>query len=349
MPSSVVGLLSLTNLGPLTTTFTAPEACATNFPGFSGAALSFRPDWAQAGVSKCGEELKSVGECLPYGDQLDGFRAEATSTTEPTSTTEARFLVPYYSPGYHCPSGWETAGVAAMDNGTASITGAFAPKFTDTDDNGEPVTFPPYNFFANVITSALDAQETAVLCCPSGYTMNLREPSCHTNFPVSELAGSTGCVISSVPKNTAVSSFDDGLEFSSSTYVWDYEGTTTTQVFDIPYVVDEQDWETFTSQYTFDESGKPTDEPFPDSDYVGIKIKAAILLVNDGPVETNSAEPSNNSVAPSGSAAPSSATNTVEESGGSALRSTGTWGAIGGMMAVWTVGALAGVGLVAAL
>ncbi|KAG7130136.1 hypothetical protein HYQ45_010935 [Verticillium longisporum] len=340
MPSSAVNLLTLINVGPLTTTFTAPESCATSDFGLRGAAPSGLPAWPWAVVGECRNETgPSDNECLPLGEKRDELWTWLSDAAGPTPTAEARLPIFYNSPGYHCPSGWETAGVAAALNGSASVTGAFAPAFTEF---GEPEgAMPPGNFLANQITSALEPRETAIICCPSDHTMNLQMDTCHTNFPVSELAGSTGCVTSSTPLASGSASVTETYLTTTTTMTWDYQGTTTTQTYIFPIPDPDQTYgEPSTAAYTFGPEG-PDEEYYPDGPWVGVKGTPAVILFNKGAAETNNAAPSSSTTGGS--------TDPVEESGASAVRSAGNWGAAGGVMAVWTVAALAGVGLVAAL
>jgi hypothetical protein len=78
----------------------------------------------------------------------------------------------YYSPAFHCPIGWSTAGVAAMSNGSPSISGIFSglsiamETRTYTMDDGTIETLPPWNWRANRITSALGPDETVLVCRP---------------------------------------------------------------------------------------------------------------------------------------------------------------------------------------
>ncbi|EEY17884.1 predicted protein [Verticillium alfalfae VaMs.102] len=286
MPSSVVNLLTLINVGPLTTTFTAPESCATSDFGLKGAAPSGLPAWPWAVVGECRNETgPRDNECLPLGEKRDELWTSLSSAAaEPTPTAEARLPIFYNSPGYHCPSGWETAGVAAALNGSASVTGAFAPAFHGVSVSRR-APCRRANFFANQITSALE---------PRG----------------------------------------DGYHLLP-------QGTTTTQTFYFPIPDPDQTYgEPSTAAYTFGPEG-PDEEYYPDGPWVGVKGTPAVILFNKGTAETNSAAPSSSTTGGS--------TDPVEESGASAMRSAGIWGAAGGVMAVWTVAALAGVGLVAAL
>jgi len=255
MPTtSVAGPLILTNLGPVTTTFTAPGSCATQWKnsqhGFGSEGF---PDFIAAG--SCDEPLMK-SECFPHGDKL----LEMQSSLQTALNYEEYFTQPYqpyYSPAWNCPAGWTTAGVAGMADGTASVNGVFSPSgaaenVTSTVEAGiggpegystitVTETKTPVNFIPNMITSALGTDETAVLCCPrfvpcqrsaqcmiletlltvrSGYTADAYHAGCLTRFPGSSLSGIEGCfrILTSARIPTETSTLIDTWEFGGQTF-----------------------------------------------------------------------------------------------------------------------------------
>ena len=166
MPTSTLSGVELINFGPMTTTWTAPASC-TNSVSLAGVALTqiLHPpqfyercdfdDWAGG---------PRYGDCLPDGSSMDDLVRSRTTIANPAA------YVGYYSPGYHCPADWTTAGVAEMSaDGSLSATGAFSmTEFTlgfgvgTTEIEPLPTSNPWYNKMAH----ALDEGETAVLCCP---------------------------------------------------------------------------------------------------------------------------------------------------------------------------------------
>lgn len=167
MPTtSVVGALTLTNVGPLTTTFTAPSSCETTdfLYGWKVFAVD-NPErggyMAVVGAGGCGtggDQYEEHGDCYPHGDKLDELAGET-------------YAFPYYSPANACPSGYQTVGVAAMNDGSASLSGIFTPNFDGYWESPAPTTTasdraPEFNWLANRLTSALGPQETIVACCP---------------------------------------------------------------------------------------------------------------------------------------------------------------------------------------
>ncbi|KAK0631440.1 hypothetical protein B0T14DRAFT_417988 [Immersiella caudata] len=124
------------NLGPLTTTFTAPPACTVAVGVVDGGLLNI----PLLGGSV--QNVANLGQACSRGNGVD-----ATSCWPPTSRGAPAKSPPlsgwgYYSPGIHCPAGYATACSATGGSGGAS---------------NWPVQF------------RLSAGETAVGCCPSGY------------------------------------------------------------------------------------------------------------------------------------------------------------------------------------
>lgn len=103
-------------------------------------------------------------------------------------------VLPYYSPGLHCPDQYTTAGIAVKDGSGSVVTssGLFAPTaegsetigpgpqthtvtqkviFGDTSTSYATTAYtttfvPGYNPDWNVFMQALAPSETAVVCCP---------------------------------------------------------------------------------------------------------------------------------------------------------------------------------------
>ncbi|KAM7194636.1 UV radiation resistance protein and autophagy-related subunit 14 domain containing protein [Naviculisporaceae sp. PSN 640] len=122
------------NLGPLTTTFTPPPACAT-------AVLSLGP-FENINLPIFNPQSAFLGQSC---DDKKGI--DATSCWPPISSGAAVKEAPlqgwgFYSPGVHCPAGY-ASGCSAVGGATSSA---------DWD-----------------MQFKLGAKETAVGCCPSGY------------------------------------------------------------------------------------------------------------------------------------------------------------------------------------
>lgn len=145
--------LSLLNIGPLTTTFTAPASCSTAYRTLIAPITD--PALFQWNVH-C-PWLPPV-DCNPSGSLVQSLVSSAGG-----ANPSAGMFIPYNSPGLICPSGWATVGAAAKPNPTSiSISGAF--NQSDAIPTGSGVTF--FEPQLDVFLAALDPGETAILCCP---------------------------------------------------------------------------------------------------------------------------------------------------------------------------------------
>jgi hypothetical protein len=143
----------LINNGPLTTTFTAPSSCSTDYAILIG--LATEPtifEW----IAQC--NYTSPADCNPSGAALQSL-VTANQAGDPTGG----FVLVYHSPGVVCPAGWATVGAAVKASPSSlSISGAF-------NVSSAVPTGAQDSFFENgldVFLDALDPGETAVLCCP---------------------------------------------------------------------------------------------------------------------------------------------------------------------------------------
>lgn len=149
--------------GPLTTTYTAPPACSTDFEyiyigqNIVDSYLSVSSVYLQGAA--CDQTVPTVGSCLPSGAKLD----EAYSSID-TDIVQTGSTLGYYSPGMVCPSGWQTVGVATKTEG-GSITSSgpgFAPPTPVEDMDSSYI----YNVGPNVLLAGMDEGDAAILCCP---------------------------------------------------------------------------------------------------------------------------------------------------------------------------------------
>ena len=172
MPTATaVSQYSLTNWGPLTTTFSADAACATT--GIS--MLGLRSALGAGFVEKC--VVPTVGaSCYPSGSQLDAVASSAFESV-------GYFVAGYFSPGLVCPSGWKTVGVAARAaDGSISASGIFIASTPTNSAGPSPNADPLFNPVINAFTAAIDAGETAAACCPSSMTA-VTDGVCVTTLP----------------------------------------------------------------------------------------------------------------------------------------------------------------------
>ncbi|KAH6649162.1 hypothetical protein BKA67DRAFT_662079 [Truncatella angustata] len=172
MPTSSLGGWALTNMGPLSTTYTAPVSCfteatrdvllATNYVDSDTNSTSLIP---YQNLCSTTPTAATIGDCLPSGKAIDSMYADIDINNPVAGST-----ILYYSPGLVCPSGHVTVGVASNDAGSIISSGdAFVP--TSVPSSGWNLGY--VNIRPNVMLQGLDKSETAILCCPSNYNVNL--------------------------------------------------------------------------------------------------------------------------------------------------------------------------------
>jgi hypothetical protein len=149
--SSVLSEFTFSNLGPLTTTWTAPASCATS-AGDVKIGVTQHPGKYFYDAS-C--QVKEYN-CVPTGASTDPALA---TDLNPTNL----FQGAYFSPGLYCPSGWTTAGLASRkENASVTWSGLFSPfEAIPTSVDGDIFNDP-----GNVLMQLLDPSETAMICCP---------------------------------------------------------------------------------------------------------------------------------------------------------------------------------------
>ncbi|KAF4842401.1 hypothetical protein CGCSCA4_v008648 [Colletotrichum siamense] len=197
MPTSMISQVALVNIGPLTTTWTAPSACATiTHPPYlaqSYAAAAGIPFWAEDCASLTDDPFN---ECVPSATKMN---EEWASRKDNPMIDD---VVYYHSPGNICPSNWTTVGVAARGNGTSySLSGIYAdPTFTliQSDSTTTHIVTqsgarPGIQPAANMFMSAIEPLETAVACCPSGFTAKALGLGCFSYIPRELYTATTGC------------------------------------------------------------------------------------------------------------------------------------------------------------
>ncbi|KAI6754021.1 hypothetical protein HG530_013197 [Fusarium avenaceum] len=153
---------SVHNLGPLTTTFTAPSSCSTGTDHIVYASLTAEP--VLFGAPTCG--LVPFADCIPSGEKWDSVNGQSTTFVQ------GQFV--YYSPGLACPSGWKTVwsldrgnsgSTATSASGIASLSSLLSPISKNTGGQ-RPRLMQPTEVWKEV----LEPEETLVYCCPSDYT-----------------------------------------------------------------------------------------------------------------------------------------------------------------------------------
>ncbi|VUC28781.1 unnamed protein product [Clonostachys rosea] len=203
MPSSEFFGYTLSNIGPLTTTFTAPSSCATKSDNL---AWYSQYDTTTTGLrdryigGSC--EDAALGACRPSGEAIDKI-----ISASPTPSS----LMLYHSPGIACPSGWTTAGTlkGGPEPTGSGIFNQDALKPWGNESAYQVILIP--QLFAN----ALDADEIMALCCPSGWVAQALAGACSSSIGR----------LSSVPQSTACRRYWEDLSIEE-VYVTSYAGKT---------------------------------------------------------------------------------------------------------------------------
>ncbi|KAJ4011771.1 hypothetical protein NW752_004172 [Fusarium irregulare] len=203
------------NLGPLTTTFTAPSSCATSINDNHVLFVNVTSPYYQEGRPRCGSA--TYADCFPSGDELDAFISQTPPTLFRTTSL-------YFSPGLACPAGWKTVGALAhAESGKMSASGALAQEPPDAD-----LEYPRAAWVTDVWRNMLHESETLAYCCPSDYVGHANGACVSTLGPVSSYSYSQQCAVWFTNRDfyTSVSSVS-GLSYSHG--VWSYLSPTDTQ------------------------------------------------------------------------------------------------------------------------
>lgn len=173
------GWYTFTNLGPVTTTFTPAPSCTASDrvllgylnPTGNNLYLAYAteptstPDFKGCTPTPSPTTTDSVESSvhITSDEQMSAFMAHRI---------DWRGFGAYYSPGLHCPSGWETMGTAARDaSSSLSSSGVFVPTKASTSTQSYSTDDMYYYMFnyedpASVLKDLLEPKETMVACCP---------------------------------------------------------------------------------------------------------------------------------------------------------------------------------------
>ncbi|RSL69598.1 hypothetical protein CEP51_012320 [Fusarium floridanum] len=151
---------TITNFGPLTTTYSAPTSCSTATDHLY-IGLTKEPGilW---GYPTC-HGVQTFGDCIPSGDAFDKLM------TDVYAKIIDHGFYHYYSPGLYCPSGWTTAAALVNEGGSfTEISGYLTRSYTNWLGRWEPGRAQPSDP-GEVWKQALLPSETLKICCPSGF------------------------------------------------------------------------------------------------------------------------------------------------------------------------------------
>ncbi|KAM0340134.1 hypothetical protein ACHAPU_010626 [Fusarium lateritium] len=185
---------SIHNLGPLTTTFTAPSSCATGTDHVIYANVTANAVFY--GAPTCG--FASFADCIPSGKSWDSVYRQTTAFVQ------GQFL--YHSPGIACPSGWKTAGALARgESGTVSASGVLS---SSSAGNAGGNTYARPLYPTEVWLEVLEPSETLVYCCPSNYTADAYANCVSTLGPRSSFTYSEMCLTNAPIDLTQIATLD---------------------------------------------------------------------------------------------------------------------------------------------
>ncbi|TDZ68130.1 hypothetical protein CTRI78_v002445 [Colletotrichum trifolii] len=221
MPTSELSQIVFSNIGPLTTVFTAPPACATPT---APVRLGYKADdsgdeaWGSFMWSNNCDDIP-LGDCHASGSLLDAQYSDYLTKGGITGMGN----LGYFSPASQCPDGHTTAGVASKGaDGKVSSSGMFVPPVVTRRPED---AFLIMNPVANVFMEALEEGEKAVVCCQENYTAN-HGFGCFSEVPVSSYGNiSTACGV--VPARS-----QDSFTWVNATFTYN-DTVYTTEVFTV--------------------------------------------------------------------------------------------------------------------
>lgn len=289
------------HLGPLTTTYTAPASCATLTDlRVAPTDIPYIPYWYET----CTLQRPPFGDCFPSGSSIDD-----RVRSEPPDRRHS--WVAYHSPGSACPASWTTAGVVTKndDGTTTGASGIFtASEFPGPE--GTPLPTPQLVPYVHLVAEGLEAGETGVLCCPSGYEGS-PYGGCVSNYDVELYTATTGCLVYA----------PYGGDYSNFTMTYNGEVVTGTE-----YKI------TATGERTTTSTDVTTFNDTEMTAWVGVTNMPMVVLVDTGSraTESDEGEPTESGNAAAGGGMPGA-------------------GGLMVLLGVWGVAVLAGAGVFAVM
>lgn len=145
--------ISVSNIGPLTTTYTPPPECTRATTDHLVYALESSLVYG-FGSPDC--VIDPYGKCLPSGAAMDSIIKEYSY---PKS---GQGIHAFHSPGIHCPEGWTTAGLLAHGDKTGSAYRSGVFTSTMSVNSSRPLQMGSDEWWLRV----LEPSETLAWCCP---------------------------------------------------------------------------------------------------------------------------------------------------------------------------------------
>ncbi|KAF4495590.1 hypothetical protein FAGAP_8274 [Fusarium agapanthi] len=148
--------ISVSNIGPLTTTYTPPPECTRATTDHLVYALESSLVY---GFSSPDCVIDPYEKCLPSGAAMDSIIKEYSN---PKS---GQGIHAFHSPGIHCPEGWTTAGLLAHGDKTGSAYRSGVFTSTTSVNSSHPLQMGSDEWWLKV----LQPSETLAWCCQSGW------------------------------------------------------------------------------------------------------------------------------------------------------------------------------------
>lgn len=171
MPTATtVSDFTLLNLGPLTTTFTAPSSCATATASRFGLGYAEVPFYGSMRSEQCGMDrymyTGSDTACYPSAS------AHNANYMSAYAARPFRYPIQYHSPGNACPAGWTTAATMTVDTDNKKTVSFEYDEAIHSFFMRQQAYYYHANFIigimpaVSIFVDALGPGETGVACCP---------------------------------------------------------------------------------------------------------------------------------------------------------------------------------------
>ncbi|KLO79631.1 uncharacterized protein LW93_13328 [Fusarium fujikuroi] len=182
--------ISVSNIGPLTTTYTPPPECTRATTDHLVYALESSLVYG-FGSPDC--VIDPYGKCLPSGAAMDSIIKEYSY---PKS---GQGIHVFHSPGIDCPEGWTTAGLLAHGDKTGSAYRSGVFTSTTSVNSSHPLQMGSDEWWLRV----LEPSETLAWCCPSGWA-SLPYGYCRSSIAPALSAGYNSACYEGVAETAAI-------------------------------------------------------------------------------------------------------------------------------------------------
>ncbi|KAH6994734.1 hypothetical protein EDB82DRAFT_199459 [Fusarium venenatum] len=222
------------NLGPLTTTFTAPSSCTTVNTKQVHFVNKSAPYLYHVGQANC--DHWTQGSCRPSGVEIDSVVSDIRLTT-----TDPGLFLYYHSPGIACPDGWDTVGIIAKSDSTLSVSGFMTNTIKDYDKYSTyyPTSQsdqPRFMDFTELWNGILKPSDTVAFCGPTGYEIDPAGRCISTIGSYSKYDYKTWCYVGmayggNLEDDLVVVSTVPGITHKPGLLSWVHQGVSYSSIF----------------------------------------------------------------------------------------------------------------------